>query len=72
MTIQKEDFMDWVKQPVTKVIMKVLSERIRDREFELGMRAGSDPLSDRYTVGGIAALRELIQINWEDLEGEDE
>lgn len=68
--IQKSDFIDWLSQPTTKAVFKMLRERIQDREFELGQSAGLDPLHDRYVTGGIAAMKSFVLVDWEDVEGE--
>lgn len=68
----KEDFIDWLSQPVTKTIFNMLRSRIRDREFELGQSAGLDPGHDRYTAGGIVAMKNVVRIDWNDVEDVDE
>ena len=77
MNYTKEEFIEWLTYPTTKAVFRALKSRIRDREFELGQSAGLDPLHDRFVSGGIAAMKNIVLIDWQDVEdveneGEDE
>ena len=63
-----EDFMEWAKLPVTKTVFRTLRNRIKDRAEELSFSAGIEPLDDRFKTGGIAALRDVVQIKYDDLD----
>lgn len=70
--IEKSDFLDWLTQPTTKHVFKMLRARIRDREFELGQSAGLDSAHDRFMAGGIAALKSVCLVDWNDVEDVEE
>ena len=69
--ISKEDFIDWKKNPVTEALFQGLAEKIKDGMIELSYTAGEDTSQDKYKCGMIHAYRSVLQIEFEDMGGED-
>jgi len=63
--LNKQDFIDWKRHPVTQVIFSQLSERVRLLQESLGDTAGENPLSDRFSVGAIQAYKDMLLMDFE-------
>lgn len=63
--MNKKDFVDWKRHPVTQVVISQLEGRIKDLNEMLAETAGLNPLQDREYVGAIKAYRDLIEIQYE-------
>lgn len=64
--ISQGEFQDWQSHQVTKAFFEAAQQRIAEAKEILGHSAGSDPLSDRYLVGLIAAYNEVQEFRVED------
>jgi hypothetical protein len=67
--MNKKDFVDWKRHPVTQVVYSQLAGRVKDLQEILGNSAGENPLQDRMYVGAIQAYNDLLQMTFE---GEEE
>lgn len=67
--MNKADFVDWKRHPVTQVVFSQIQTRVKDLQEMLGQSAGENPLQDRMFVGAIQAYRDLLLM---DFEGEEE
>ena len=66
MQVSKEEFVQWLDNPVTREVFEVINQRIIDAKDILGATAGEDPVADRYLVGMIRAFNELKGIEYDD------
>lgn len=57
----KEEFLEWKSQAVTKELYRSISADIEDVKELLASQAGVDPLADRFSVGGIEALKSVLE-----------
>lgn len=64
------DFLDWKSNDVTLVIFQNMETRIKDAYEVLGNSAGSDPLQDKFLTGMIRAYKEILAVEWNDIEDE--
>ena len=62
----KEEFSEWKQASQTKEILEIVRQYARRIEVVLAREAGLNPLSDRFKVGVLAGLDELLNIEWED------
>lgn len=67
--MNKADFVDWKRHPVTQVIFSQLNQRINDLQAMLGDSAGVNPVQDSQFVGAIKAYKDMVNIEYE---GEEE
>lgn len=67
--MNKSDFIDWKRHPVTQVIFSQLNQRINDLQAMLGDSAGVNPVQDSQFVGAIKAYKDMVNIEYE---GEEE
>jgi len=67
--LNKSDFIDWKRHPVTQVIFSQLNQRINDLQAMLGDSAGVNPVQDSQFVGAIKAYKDMVNIEYE---GEEE
>ncbi|CAB4132731.1 hypothetical protein UFOVP248_77 [uncultured Caudovirales phage] len=67
--MNKSDFIDWKRHPVTQVIFSQLNQRIDDLQVMLGDSAGVNPVQDSQFVGAIKAYKDMVNIEYE---GEEE
>jgi hypothetical protein len=66
----KADYTDWKTSAVTKGFFQYIEDLIAEAKDTLASDAGNNPLQDRHLVGGIDALRDILE--WQpDLEEED-
>lgn len=72
MIITVPDFQDWKSQPVTKAFFVVLDERIQDTAGRLAETAGIDQILDRYRAGYIQGIRDVLGIDFDDVEGAEQ
>jgi hypothetical protein len=69
--LNKQDFVDWKRHPVTQVVFSQLQERVQNLYEMLGSSAGQDPVQDSQFVGGIKAYKDMLDIEY-DVEEEKE
>ena len=62
---------DWLENPVTQERNRLIRERIREAELNLGVSAGQNQLQDRYIAGFILALKQVLDFDYEDEETND-
>jgi hypothetical protein len=67
--MNKADFLDWKRHPVTQVVFSQLQERIQTLQDMLGDSAGVNPIQDSRYSGAIQAYKDLLLM---DFEGEEE
>lgn len=67
--MNKADFVDWKRHPVTQVIFSQLNQRINDLQAMLGDSAGVNSVQDSQFVGAIKAYKDMVNIEYE---GEEE
>lgn len=63
--MNKADFVDWKRHPVTQVVFSQLTQRINDLQGMLGNSAGVNPIQDSQYVGAIQAYKDMLQIEFE-------
>jgi hypothetical protein len=66
MQVTKDEFQQWKDSPVTEEVLELICDRIEDAKEILAASAGNDPLNDRFYVGMIRALREVLEISYEE------
>ena len=71
MTISKAEFVDWKKDPVTKAFFVAVENRIEDAKDVMSVSAGLDQVQDCVTRGMITAFREVLNIEFSEVESED-
>ena len=67
--MNRADFIDWKRHPVTQVVFSQLQERIQTLQTMLGDSAGVNPIQDSRYSGAIQAYKDLLLM---DFEGEEE
>ena len=67
--MNKADFIDWKRHPVTQVVFSQLNQRINDLRAMLGDSAGVNPVQDSNFVGAIQAYKDIVNIEYD---GEEE
>lgn len=67
-----DDFISWKNSPVTQVLFAMFHDRIEQTREVLGNAAGIDVLQDRFFVGYIKGLEEILNSRLEAVEGEDD
>ena len=63
MEVSKEEFVEWRQSPVTKQFLEFVRKQISEAKEALAETAGLDPLQDRHLVGGIDALKDVLEWN---------
>jgi hypothetical protein len=63
--VNKADFIDWKRHPVTQVVFSQLNQRIDDLRAMLGDSAGVNPVQDSQFVGAIQAYKDIVNIEYE-------
>ena len=63
--MNKSDFIDWKRHPVTQVVFSQLNQRIDDLRSMLGDSAGANPVQDSQFVGAIQAYKDIVNIEYE-------
>jgi hypothetical protein len=63
--LNKADFIDWKRHPVTQVVFSQLNQRINDLRAMLGDSAGVNPVQDSNFVGAIQAYKDIVNIEYE-------
>lgn len=66
--MNKNDFSDWKRHPVTQVVFSQLHQRIFDIQEILSEQAGVNPVQDREFVGAIKAYRDMVNIEYDEQE----
>lgn len=67
--MNKADFIDWKRHPVTQIVFSQIQERIDTLKDMLGDSAGENPIQDSKFVGAIQAFNDLLRMEYE---GEEE
>jgi hypothetical protein len=67
--VNKADFIDWKRHPVTQVVFSQLQERVQTLQAMLGDSAGNNPIQDSRYSGAIQAYKDLLLM---DFEGDEE
>lgn len=70
--VSKDEFLDWKKNPVTIAVFASIVEKINLGATELSYSAGIDTSEDRYKTGMIAAYRDVLEVQLDDVEGASE
>lgn len=66
----KQDFLDWKAHPVTKAVFVSIGDRIASlKETLAGDVMSDDPKAAPQTVGAIKAFEFLMNIDYEDADG---
>jgi len=63
--LNKSDFYDWKRHPVTQVVFSQIKERINTLKDMLGESAGENPIQDSKFVGALQAYKDLLNIEYE-------
>ncbi len=66
MVITKDEFILWKSSPVTNEVFGIINERIQDAKEVLAKQAGIDSREDGFYCGMIHALREILEISYEE------
>lgn len=66
--MNRSDFTDWKRHPVTQVVFSQLNQRIFDLQEILSDRAGASPIQDREYVGAIKAYKDMVNIEYDEQE----
>lgn len=68
--MNKKDFFDWKRHPVTQIVFSQLQHRISEIQEILSETAGNNSNQDKEYVGAIKAYRDLIGIEYEETQEE--
>jgi hypothetical protein len=68
--VNRKDFIDWKRHPVTQVVFSQLASRVQELQEILGETAGRNPTQDIEYVGAIKAYKDILQIEYEGKEEE--
>ena len=63
--LTKREVVEWQDQEVTKAVKASINEKIDELTAYLSKNAGENPDEDRKMVGGIAAYRHLLEIEFD-------
>ena len=63
--MNKQDFADWKRHPITEVVFSQLTSRIKDLQDQLGNSAGINPILDSQRVGAIKAYTDMVLTEYE-------
>lgn len=66
--MNRSDFTDWKRHPVTQVVFSQLNQRIFDLQEILSDQAGVNPVQDREYVGAIKAYKDMVNIEYDEQE----
>jgi hypothetical protein len=65
--INSKDFTEWKAHPVTKLVFQHLQERSNAVKEVLADSAGIDSLQDRFHSGYIAAVKDILLVQFDDV-----
>lgn len=65
--ITSKDFIDWKSHPVTKQVFQNLQERADAVKEILADSAGLDSGQDRFHSGYIAAVKDILLVQFDDI-----
>ena len=68
--LTNREVVEWQDQEVTKAVKRAVQSKIDELTEYLSRNAGETPDEDRKMVGGIAAYRHLLEIEFDLTEGE--
>ena len=63
--LSTREVVEWQDQEVTRVVKQAVREKIDELAEYLSKNAGENPDEDRKMVGGIAAYRHLLEIEFD-------
>lgn len=66
--MNRAEFIDWKRHPVTQVVFGQLESRIQEMQEILGASAGINSLQDREFVGAIKAYKDMVTIDFDEEE----
>lgn len=66
--MNKQDFLDWKRHPVTQLIYAQLASLVEQGKEELVTTAGADPVLDARKAGKITAFQDILETSFEDIE----
>jgi hypothetical protein len=66
------DLYDWKRHPVTQAVFSTLTGRIQELAERIIENAGRDPIADASFSGAIKAYRDLLNIEFPEIEQETE
>jgi len=64
--MNRVDFYDWKRHPVTEAVFSQLQERINFFQAKLLEQAGRDPIEDARASGAAMAIRDVLEIEYEE------
>lgn len=68
--LNKNDFVDWKNNSVTKVFFDSIKSRITELEHGLARTAGENPIQDARVVGMIQFAEAILNIDFEEMTNE--
>lgn len=63
----KDDFVNWKNNEVSRLVFAMQRDLIERTQDTLGGSAGLDPLQDRFLVGYIKGLQEILNASVEEV-----
>ena len=66
--VNKQEFLDWRENEVTSKVMLEISQRVAAIRNALEGQAGEDNLRDRFLAGQARAYRNILEIEFDDVE----
>lgn len=63
-----QEFSDWKRHPVTKIIFEQLESLIAEGKNELATTAGESPTLDARKGGAIQAYQNILETTFEEIE----
>lgn len=67
--MNKEDFVDWKRHPVTQQVFSMLEGRMREIGEMIIDLSGRDPIQTAEYCGAIKAYRDITDITFEESNG---
>jgi len=64
--MNRSDFFDWKRHPVTEAVFSQLQDRINFFQAKLLEHAGRDPIEDARASGAAMAIRDVLDIEYEE------
>lgn len=63
----KDDFVGWKTSLITQAVFMAINNRIEELKEELAQQAGVASYRDGKNVGAIQALRDILDIDFEEI-----
>jgi hypothetical protein len=70
--LNASDLVDWKRHPITQAVFSTLAARVNDLAERLIDQAGKDPIQDATYAGAIKAHRDMLNIDFSEIEQETE